>query len=67
MLTDRPPAGPGWLHEVKHDGIRVLACRRGEGLVRTRADFAEPRRADGVGSYRLYGLHAFSFMLGCSI
>jgi ATP-dependent DNA ligase len=29
-LVDRPPAGPGWLHEVKHDGFRVLASKRGE-------------------------------------
>jgi hypothetical protein len=21
----RPPAGPGWLHEIKHDGYRLLA------------------------------------------
>jgi ATP-dependent DNA ligase len=29
-LTDRTPAGPGWLHEVKHDGIRLLARKRFE-------------------------------------
>ena len=23
--ADRPPAGPGWLHEIKHDGYRLLA------------------------------------------
>jgi bifunctional non-homologous end joining protein LigD len=28
-----PPSGPGWLHEIKHDGIRILA-RRGSGGVR---------------------------------
>ena len=22
-----PPSGPGWLHEIKHDGIRILARR----------------------------------------
>jgi bifunctional non-homologous end joining protein LigD len=21
----RPPAGPGWIHEIKHDGFRILA------------------------------------------
>ena len=26
----RPPAGPGWLHEVKHDGYRIIACKKGE-------------------------------------
>jgi hypothetical protein len=29
-LTDRPPAGPGWLHEIKHDGFRILARKQGE-------------------------------------
>jgi ATP-dependent DNA ligase len=29
-LTGRPPAGPGWLHEVKHDGFRILARKQGE-------------------------------------
>jgi bifunctional non-homologous end joining protein LigD len=24
------PAGPGWLHEVKHDGFRTLARKQGE-------------------------------------
>jgi bifunctional non-homologous end joining protein LigD len=31
-LTDRPPAGPGWLPEIKHDGFRVLAFRQGERI-----------------------------------
>jgi bifunctional non-homologous end joining protein LigD len=22
-----PPPGPGWLHEIKHDGFRILARR----------------------------------------
>jgi bifunctional non-homologous end joining protein LigD len=28
-----PPSGPGWLHEIKHDGFRLLARREG-GRVR---------------------------------
>jgi bifunctional non-homologous end joining protein LigD len=24
-----PPSGPGWLHEIKHDGFRILARRNG--------------------------------------
>ena len=28
-----PPAGPGWLHEIKHDGFRLIA-RRDRGGVR---------------------------------
>jgi bifunctional non-homologous end joining protein LigD len=29
-LVANPPAGPGWLHEVKHDGFRTLARKQGE-------------------------------------
>jgi bifunctional non-homologous end joining protein LigD len=25
-----PPAGAGWLHEIKHDGFRILAWKQGE-------------------------------------
>jgi bifunctional non-homologous end joining protein LigD len=28
-LGDRPPSGEGWLFEIKFDGVRVLAERRG--------------------------------------
>jgi bifunctional non-homologous end joining protein LigD len=28
----RPPSGDGWLHEIKHDGIRILAHRDGTGV-----------------------------------
>jgi bifunctional non-homologous end joining protein LigD len=28
-----PPSGPGWLHEIKHDGFRIMA-RRGSAGVR---------------------------------
>ena len=28
-----PPAGPGWIHEIKHDGFRILA-RRDKGRIR---------------------------------
>lgn len=27
-----PPAGPGWIHEIKHDGFRILAHRRGRNI-----------------------------------
>jgi bifunctional non-homologous end joining protein LigD len=23
--ADRPPSGPGWIHEIKHDGFRLMA------------------------------------------
>jgi bifunctional non-homologous end joining protein LigD len=28
--TKHPPAGPGWIHEIKHDGFRILAHRDGD-------------------------------------
>jgi bifunctional non-homologous end joining protein LigD len=30
MTAPRPPSGPLWLHEVKHDGFRVIARMDGE-------------------------------------
>jgi ATP-dependent DNA ligase len=29
LLVARPPAGCDWLHEVKHDGYRILARKEG--------------------------------------
>ena len=28
----RPPAGPNWLHEIKHDGFRIMARRDSAGV-----------------------------------
>jgi hypothetical protein len=28
-VADAPPLGPGWIHEIKHDGFRILAHRQG--------------------------------------
>jgi bifunctional non-homologous end joining protein LigD len=39
-----PPAGPGWIHEIKHDGFRILAQRRGHRirlLTRNGNDFSD--------------------------
>ena len=27
-----PPAGPGWIHEIKHDGFRIIARRDARGV-----------------------------------
>ena len=27
-----PPAGPGWIHEIKHDGFRIIARRDERGV-----------------------------------
>jgi bifunctional non-homologous end joining protein LigD len=39
-----PPGGPEWIHEIKHDGFRIMASRSGDGvslLTRNGYDFAE--------------------------
>jgi ATP-dependent DNA ligase len=25
-----PPSGPGWIHEIKHDGFRIVARKEGD-------------------------------------
>jgi bifunctional non-homologous end joining protein LigD len=30
LSVPAPPSGPGWLHEIKHDGFRVLIHRDGD-------------------------------------
>jgi bifunctional non-homologous end joining protein LigD len=30
--ADRPPTGPGWVHEIKHDGFRLMVRRDGAGV-----------------------------------
>jgi bifunctional non-homologous end joining protein LigD len=30
--ADRPPSGPGWVHEIKHDGFRLMVRRDGAGV-----------------------------------
>ena len=54
-LVANPPAGPGWLHEVKHDGFRILARKQGERVEvwsRRGALFNDrfPRIAETVGA-----------------
>ena len=39
-----PPSGPGWLHEIKHDGFRTLARRDAAGvrlITRNGSDFTD--------------------------
>src|SRR3954463_5080882 len=28
--AEKPPTGPDWWHEIKHDGFRFQACRDGD-------------------------------------
>jgi ATP-dependent DNA ligase len=30
--ADRPPSGPNWIHEIKHDGYRLMARRDAVGI-----------------------------------
>jgi bifunctional non-homologous end joining protein LigD len=30
--AEHPPSGPGWLHEIKHDGFRLVARRDAVGV-----------------------------------
>jgi len=30
--ADRPPSGPDWIHEIKHDGYRLMARRNAAGV-----------------------------------
>ena len=32
-LVAKPPAGPDWIHEVKHDGYRLLALKSADRVV----------------------------------
>jgi ATP-dependent DNA ligase len=39
-----PPSGPGWIHEIKHDGFRILARRGSAGvrlITRNGCDFTD--------------------------
>jgi ATP-dependent DNA ligase len=39
-----PPTGPGWIHEIKHDGFRILARRQADRIrlyTRNGYDFTE--------------------------
>ena len=52
-LVVKPPAGPDWRHEVKHDGYRIVARKQGERVSlwsRYGADFTDrlPRIAEAV-------------------
>src|SRR5262249_30139358 len=32
LPAERPPAGPNWIHEIKHDGFRIMARRDVTGV-----------------------------------
>jgi ATP-dependent DNA ligase len=44
-----PPSSPGWIHEIKHDGFRILARRDAAGvrlITRAGNDSSEKARAN---------------------
>jgi bifunctional non-homologous end joining protein LigD len=52
-LAKAPPAGVGWIHEIKHDGFRIVAHWRGRSvrlLTRNGNDFADrfPLAAEAI-------------------
>jgi ATP-dependent DNA ligase len=51
--SKEPPPGPGWIHEIKHDGFRIMARRGGTGVrlfTRNGYDFAHrfPQIAEAI-------------------
>jgi bifunctional non-homologous end joining protein LigD len=59
-LVERPPEGDGWLHELKHDGYRILARvehRRAKLFSRNAHDWTEkfPAVAEAVGRLPVEG------------
>src|SRR5262249_12625924 len=58
-----PPSGPGWLHEVKHDGFRIMVRRDGDRVrpfTRNGHDWAEHYPAITAAAA---GLRARSFLI----
>jgi ATP-dependent DNA ligase len=54
----KPPTGPGWIHEIKHDGFRILAEHDATGVTlhtRRGYDFADrfPSNRLSLVQYRL--------------
>ena len=48
-LTDTPPQGPGWVYEIKYDGIRCLATKSGGKVdLRSRNDLPLDQRFGAV-------------------
>ena len=53
----RPPVGPQWIHEIKHDGYRLIARRRDDRVrlfTRNGFDWTEryPRIREAVAALR---------------
>src|SRR5215213_1989959 len=58
MLADKVPGGDGWIHELKHDGSRVLAFKDGEKVrlwSRNARDWSSEATASPSSMMRLNG------------
>ena len=58
-----PPRGPGWLHEIKHDGFRILARRDSAGFGSLPAPEMILRFASPVAAEAVAALPAHSFLI----
>ena len=45
--SPEPPSGPMWLHEIKHDGFRVVARKEGKQVKL----YSRPGSAGGLGNF----------------
>jgi ATP-dependent DNA ligase len=52
--VDKPPTGPDWIHEIKHDGYRIIG-RKHDGRVRLSSRIVFPH-AGQTGEYRGRGM-----------
>src|ERR1700719_350638 len=63
VQRNRPPIGPAWVHEVKHDGYRLIVRREGETVrLYTRNGFAWTDRFPAIAAAAAK-LDAVSFMI----
>ena len=59
----KPPAGPDWVHEIKHDGYRLQVCRDGDAVrLFTRRGYDWTARYPGIVATAVQ-LRAASFTL----
>jgi ATP-dependent DNA ligase len=42
-LAAKPPSGPDWVHEIKHDGFRLIVRRDSNAVRLARANTRTPR------------------------
>src|SRR5271163_1134135 len=50
----KPPSGPDWVHEIKHDGYRLIVRRDGRGLFTRRGyDWTDRYPAIAVAAAKL--------------